>query len=133
MLPWFFTIIFTIMEMGNLAFHMIVINHAAYETARYGGMVVTPPRGGEPSINRQELETFLQGIVKTAKVVEAVAVPTVRDRQAGITNNDLELIISYDVPLIFPISNIILSKPPGSGKRNVKVMIRMPIERPLER
>ncbi len=133
-LPWFFTIIFTIMEMGNLAFHMILVNHAAYETARYGAMIVTPKAGGPPVILTQPLTDFLQRIIgKNARVDSAYDEETIFDLQAGIMNRDLVITVVYDVPLIFPISSIIMSKPKGSGKREVKVVVRMPVERPLEK
>ncbi len=37
-LPVFLGIVFTIMEIGNVSFRLIVLNHATYEVARIGGM-----------------------------------------------------------------------------------------------
>lgn len=130
-LPVFLTIVFTIMEMGNLAFHTIVLHHAAWEVARIGSMRATPPGGGEPSINTTLLESRLQQIFSTAKIHESHSESTVFDNQAKIMNHDLVLTVLYPVPLIFPLSSFLLSKPVGSGRRNVLATVRMPIERPL--
>lgn len=130
-LPVFLTIVFTIMEMGNLAFHTIILHHAAWEVARIGSMRATPPGGGEPAINTAVMTSIVQRIFSTAKVDDARAEPTVYDQQAKIMNHDLVVTVMYPVPLIFPLSSILLSKPMGSGKREVTATVRMPIERPL--
>ncbi len=44
---------------------------------------------------------------------------------------DLVCTGSEDVPLIFPISSIVLAKPAGSGTRMLTATVRMPIEQPL--
>ena len=130
-LPVFLTIIFTIMEMGNLAFQMILLNHATWEVARIGAMTATPRGGGSPAVNSNLLKSRLQAILATADIKESHKESTVLDHQAGQMNYDLVITSAYKIPLIFPISNILLSKPKGSGKREVYVTIRMPIEQPL--
>ena len=134
-LPIFFTIIFTIMELGNVAFQVILFNHALFETVRYGSMTVTPSLGGSPNISVNALDEFLsKKILATAHVISARADPApFDDRQAGVRNNDLVVTATYPIPLIFPFSNFILSKPPGSGHREITLTQRMPIERPLDK
>ena len=132
-LPVFLTIIFTIMEMGNLAFQMILLNHATWEVARIGAMTATPRGGGSPAVNSTLLKSRLQAILASADIKESHKESTVLDRQAGQMNYDLVITSVYPIPLIFPISNILLSKPKGSGKREVFVTIRMPIEQPLSK
>lgn len=130
-LPVFFMIIFLIMEMGNVAFQMILINHATWEVARIEAMLATPKGGGEPNLNSMRMQSRLEAVIKTAKVHKSSYEGTVYDRQAEVMNKDLVLTTRYPIPLIFPISNFILSKPKGSGHREVFVTVRMPIERPL--
>ena len=130
-LPVFMTIIFHIMEMGNLAFQMILINHATWEVARIGAMTATSNDGKSTSPKRQELQNVLSRIVATARVLRAEPQTTIPDKQEGGMNSDLVVTTLYPVPLIFPISNFMMSKPKGSGHRDVVVEVRMPIERPL--
>lgn len=130
-LPVFLTIVFTIMEMGNIAFQMILLNHATWEVARIGAMTATPRGGGSPGVNSNLLKSRLQSILASAEIKESHKEATVLDRQAGQMNYDLVITSVYPIPLIFPISSIMLSKPKGSGKRRVFVTIRMPIEQPL--
>lgn len=132
-LPLFLGIVFTILEMGNIAFHIIIIQHATWETARYGAMLAAPAGGGgSAAVNKGAMQTFLQRVVKEATVKSAYSLPhDFKDPQADVTNSDLVLITEYPIPLIFPITNIALAKPPGSGKRTVEIKLRMPIEQPL--
>lgn len=130
-LPIFLTIVFSIMEMGNIAFQMILVNHATWEVARIGAMIATPPGGGSPNINSTALLSRLQKMLPSAKIHSSRAESTVFDRQAKIMNSDLVVTVAYPIPLIFPISSFIMSKPKGSGHRMVLTEVRMPIERPL--
>ncbi|MBI4678417.1 MAG: pilus assembly protein [Elusimicrobia bacterium] len=132
-LPLFLAIVFTILEMGNIAFHLILIQHATWETARYGAMIAAPKggKGGGMDVNAGTLEKYLQRVIVAAKVKKAFPSPTIPDPQAGIMSYDLVLTTEYAIPLIFPISNFALSKPPGTGKRLVEITLRMPIEQPL--
>ena len=130
-LPAFFGIIFVIMEFGNIAFQTVLLNHATWEAARIGAMTATPPGGGSPAPKVSQMQGILTRVILSATIVSARAEPTVFDNQAGIQNNDLVLKTRYPIPLIFPISNFFLSRPIGSGTREVQVEVRMPIERPL--
>lgn len=136
-LPVFLTIVFTIMEMGHLAFWVIVLNHATYEVARIGAMRATPPDGGSPRDVTGVMQDFMSKIISTARVVSSKE-PTVEDRQAtqqgGIVHMNHDLVVTgiYEVRMVFPISSIILSNPRGSGRRVIRTTVRMPIERPLK-
>ena len=135
-LPVFFAIVFTIMEIGHLAFWMIVLNHAAYEAARVGALLAGPDPGTSSSgVNigraKQKAQEVLQRIITTA-TCDVASESTAPDRQAGVTNQDLIVKAHYDVHLVFPISSIMLSNPKGSGKYPLDVAVRMPIEQPLK-
>lgn len=130
-LPVFLTIVFTIMEMGYLAFWVIVVNHATYECARIGALKATPRYGGEPRDVVTDMQKVMSRIIPEARV-SAHTEPTVFDNQAGIMNHDIVVTGSYDVKLIFPISNVLLSIPKGSGRRPVRATLRVPIEQPLQ-
>lgn len=133
-LPVFFTIIFTIMEMGNLAFQMILLNHATFEVARVAAMTRTPAALGSPNPREDcpDMIPLMKRIIRSADVV-CHAEETYRDEQADVKNKDLVVTGNYAVPLIFPISNLLLSEPRGSGHRMSHATVRMPIERPLKR
>ncbi len=133
-LPVFLTIVFTIMEMGNLAFWVIMLNHATYECARIGAMEATRQDGSGPRDVAGIMQGVMSRIIETAKIDQSThAEETLTDPQAGVTNHDLVVVGTYDVHLIFPISNILLAKPAGSGIRHLVAIVRMPIEQPLPR
>ena len=123
-LPVFLGIVFTIMEIGYVSFRLIVLNHATFEAARVGGMTYLP------SQSTVQASRVMQEMLQNA-TVDCAAVPTLIDQQEGQMNHDLVCTGSESVPLIFPISRIILAKPAGSGKRTLFATVRMPIERPL--
>ena len=129
-LPVFLTIVFTIMEMGYLAFWVIMLNHATYECARIGAMVAEGPDGGQPEDVTPTLQTFMSRMIKGA-VVASQDIPTLMDNQADVQNYDLLVTGTYKVPLVFPISSILLATPIGSGHRTISTSVRMPIEQPL--
>lgn len=138
-LPVFLTIVFTIMEMGHLAFQVILLNHATYEVARIAGMTRMPDSlDGTPRKDCQDLLPLMQSIIASASV-ECDAVETIEDRQAGITNQDVIVTGRNPVSLIFPISNILMSSQlvcpqgPGGGRCTMRAVVRMPIERPLKK
>jgi len=125
-LPVFLGIVFTIMEIGNVSFRLIVLNHATYEVARVGGMTWLLPSGGPG-----KLSTLMSSILPQA-TVSCTTDRTLMDPQAQIQNMDLVCTGSENVKLIFPISSVILSSkgaPPGT--RALHATVRMPIEQPL--
>jgi hypothetical protein len=142
-LPVFLTIVFSIMEMGHLAFWTIVINHATYESARIGSLLATGLDGGEPrdmkgTMNNKFVTMFPTGaegvaVIRSPRIVQSFAQNTLFDDQAKVMNNDLVVTGACDVRLIFPISSVILANPRGSGWRRIDATVRMPIERPLQK
>lgn len=131
-LPVFLTLVFTIMEMGYIAFFVLLLNHATYECARIGAMRATPLSGGEPGNVEPVLRGVMERALPGARVV-GVAVPTLLDPQSNDMNHDLVVTGTYDVRLVFPISSRLFAKPAGTGTRQVEAIVRMPIERPQKR
>lgn len=133
-LPVFLTIIFSIMEMGHLAFWVIVLNHATYECARIGAMEATGLDGSGPRDVTGQMQTIMSRIITTARIEKATHTEaTLTDPQANVTNHDLVVVGSYDAHLVFPISSLLLANPRGSGIRHLEAVVRMPIEQPLPR
>ena len=134
-LPVFLTIVFTIMEMGYLAFWVIVLNHATYEVARIGAMTSTGPEGGEPRDVTTKMQTTMSQIISQARVKAEIDYQRpLYDRQAQVYNHDLLVTGSFNVPLVFPISSILLHSPASNvGHRWIYATVRMPIERPLQK
>jgi hypothetical protein len=129
-LPVFLGIVFTIMEMGYIAFQMIVLNHATYEVARIGAMTQCRPDGSMIG-SCDRLRGVMRRILSTADVSCSVR-ETLKDEQAQIMNYDLVVTGANSVKLIFPISSLMLSEPKGSGHRLLTATVRMPIEQPLK-
>lgn len=125
-LPVFLSMVFLIMETGNISFRLIVLNHATYEVARIGGMTWSNPAMG----NNARMNEMMRRILPKAEV-DCRPEQTLFDDQAGQMNSDLRCTGKEDVKLIFPMSSIILAKPAGSGARALTATVRMPIERPL--
>lgn len=128
-LPVFLGIVFTIMEMGYIAFQMIVLNHATYEVARIGAMTQCRPDGSMIH-GCDRLKAVMHRILASADVACAEQ-DTLQDDQAKIMNKDLIVTGTNSVKLIFPISSLMLSDPRGSGRRLLTATVRMPIEQPL--
>ena len=130
-LPVFLAMVFTIMEIGYISFRLIVLNHAAYEAARVGGMVWSV------SAMQSKVQEVFERLIPSVRSGDAsiVCVPrqTLEDPQAGQMNSDLECTARERVKLIFPISSIILAKPARDGKREIEAVVRMPIEQPLRK
>lgn len=127
-LPVFLTMVFLIMETGNISFRLIVLNHATYEVARIGGMTWSNPALG----NNGKMNEKMRRILPEAGV-NCVTEATLTDPQAEQLNNDLVCTGTENVKLIFPISNVILAKPAGGGTRELKAVVRMPVEQPLKK
>jgi Flp pilus assembly protein TadG len=138
-LPVFLTIVFSIMEMGNVAFWVIMLNHATYECARVGAMRAWPRNGGnQPNDMSGMMDGIMKTIIKDGRVT-GTAAPTLTDRQSGNQNYDLIVTGKCDVQMLFPISSILFSSPlgcpqgPGGGKCTLTVSVRMPVEQPLSK
>lgn len=125
-LPVFLGIIFSIMEIGYVSFHVILLNHATYEVARIGGMTCPPTAGPCPGPSR-----IMPQIIPEA-TVNCISYQTLQDPQALQMNFELHCTGTHQIKLIFPISSIILSDPGTPGMKRLTAVVAMPIERPLQ-
>lgn len=127
-LPVFLSMVFLIMETGNISFRLIVLNHATYEVARIGGMTWSIPSLG----NNGKMNDVMKRILPSAGVY-CSKIETLPDPQADQMNYDLVCTGQEPVQLIFPMSRVILAKPSGTGQRTLTAVVRMPIESPLRK
>lgn len=125
-LPVFLTIVFTIMELGNIAFWVIVLNHGTFECARVGAMLYSDSSAKASQAMNDVMRKFLTNASVSYHTEE-----TLEDPQAKQKNHDLIVDGTYSVHLVFPISSILLAQPKGSGLRQITAEVRMPIEQPL--
>jgi hypothetical protein len=126
MLPIFFSIVFTIMEIGYVSFHLILLNHATYEVARIGGM----SGNASGNVDCGRMGDIMKEIIPTG-TVGCDMKETLTDPQSGQLNHDLIITGSNSIKLIFPVSTVILANPKGTGTRRLQAIVRMPIETPL--
>ncbi|MDR0952780.1 MAG: pilus assembly protein [Elusimicrobiota bacterium] len=138
-LPVFMMIIFVILELGNLAYHTILANHASYELARIGSLVGVRRAGG--GTDTQRIRTKMKdalnnmfglrraGQMDFSAVLQQTGVdPQVRNH----ANEDLVVTLVYRVDLIFPLTSYALADHPKKyGVKRIKTSVRMPVERPL--
>lgn len=143
-LPVFMLMLFLIMELGNLAFQTILAHHSAYELARIGALVAGPKGGedknycdkGNAEIKMREVLCQMFANCNNMSV-SAQCIWTGSDRQVQDTgrshsNHDLEVTMFYPARLVFPGSSFILSDPPRRKRsKTLKVMMRMPVEKPF--
>ena len=134
-LPVFLGIVFTIMEIGYVSFHVILLNHATYEVARIAGMTSASSIAGHPpNVDANHLGNVMFHILGNPTAsVDCVPEGTLPDPQAQQQNYDLICSGRETIKLVFPISSLILSSPGGSGLRPLKAVVRMPVEQPLRR
>lgn len=158
-LPVFLTIVFTIMDLGVLAFWVITLNHATYEVARIGALRAGPDPypasySGQPrdvtSIMDAKLKSMSRGNGVARLCGRGVTEPwvttesptsnaTTFDPQAQQQNYDLVVTGNCIVRYMFPLSSQLLSsgivcpQGPGNGTCKLSVTLRMPIEMPLKR
>lgn len=143
-LPVFFLMLFFIMEIGLLAHKVIVVNHCAYELARIGSLLAGPRGGDDPSSTMtrdvtSQLESVKCKMFRNCGEVRMfVNIEQNRyaayDPQVGPQhrNEDIVVTLIYPVHLIFPGPNYFLSDPPKTKHiKNIKVSVRMPVEKPL--
>ncbi len=144
-LPVFFLLIFLIMEVGYLAFKVILYHHSAYELARIGSLVAGP-RGGvkSSSSDKDFAKTKMDEVLQTMGIVgkecslivgteETLEDPQVKATDSGYhMNEDLLVTLSCNAHLVFPGARYVLSDPPRSkGMRKISVTVMMPIEKPI--
>ena len=140
-LPVFMLMLFFIMELGNLAYQTILVNHSAYELARIGSLIAGPSQGGGGG---RALEGPLRhSLCEMYKNCAAIQMdievdpnpwpdPQVKDTGRIHINEDLIVTLKFPAKLVFPGSKYVLaSRPRGRGIRWIKVQVRMPIEKPF--
>ena len=133
MLPIFLLLVFTVMEIGHLAFRTILLHHAAYEVARIGSLsavAASAPGCPPPVIQAGKMRTIGQAILTNA-TGGAAQEQTLTDPQEGCPHFDLKVTMSQRVPMIFPMTGLILANTAGRRERILVAQVRMPIERPL--
>ena len=145
-LPVFMTLLFFIMEMGNLAYQTILVHHCAYELARIGSLVAGPPGGSmsttsniglaEQKMRSALTKMFLNsGQIKMVVESEVTGVdpqPKAAPTPHTHTNEDLKVMLTFPAKLVFPFSSYWLADPPkGRRIKNLVVRVRMPIEKPV--
>lgn len=142
-LPVFMLMLFFIMELGNLAYQTIVVNHSAYELARIGSLIAGPGQvvGGVSNIGlaRQKMENSLRRMYKNyglirMRVSSEFTYPDPQVMATGLTHISEDLLVKLEFPakLVFPGSRYFLASPPRSrGIRWITVKVRMPIEKPF--
>jgi Flp pilus assembly protein TadG len=137
-LPVFFLMLFCIMEMGNIAFQTILVNHCAYELARIGSLVAGPQQGGGSTSNIGTARTQMQAVLtsqmfKTTAgmaTLSATSETTLYDPQSQHMNEDIIVTLTYKARLLFPGSSYLLASKNMNGYRKITAQVRMPIEKP---
>lgn len=141
-LPVLFLMIFFIFEVGNMAFQTILAHHAAYELARIGSLVAGPAVGASsPAANVSNAQNKLVVLVKQMFPGKNISLscttemtgidPQVAQTRGNHINEDIIVKMIYPVKLLFPGSSYFFATPRGSGIRNLTVIVRMPIEKPI--
>ena len=130
--------VFTIMELGYIAFQTIVTEHAAYECARIGSLwagSLVSTANPEYNVSRARSKASAQLTKMLPKAGLAVCQVAyhqgVDDPQTGKPGADLLIVVENPVRLIFPGSSYMLANPKGTGVRRIRAAVRMPIENPL--
>jgi hypothetical protein len=135
-LPVFLFVVFTIMEIGFLAFHTILLHHAAYEAARIASLTAsaTPSPGCSAPGLTGAYQDVIAKMFKSPIPATAVAqgpIPTLTDPQEGCMNYDVAVTVSRRIPMVFPLTGVVLGNTPDHRARVIQATVRMPIERPL--
>lgn len=137
-LPVFMSLLFFIMEIGNMGFQTILAHHCAYELARIGSLVAGP-HGGDAGAGsdagkaNQKMKSVLMTMFPASPGVrvEGHIVQTTYDKQAERMNEDLLVTLTYPAKLIFPVSSVALAdEPRGRRIKRIIVKVRMPVEQP---
>lgn len=138
-LPVFLLIVFMIMELGNLAFWTIIVNHMAYEGARIGSMWAgadQPRQAPKFDTGRatQKIQDQLRKALPRAVVGVKLDPNSYKDPQDGQEARDLIVTVRQPVQLIFPMTPWVLRLSPAcrgnSGQCIISASVRMPVENP---
>ncbi|MBI5242643.1 MAG: pilus assembly protein [Elusimicrobia bacterium] len=133
-LPVFLFVVFTIMEIGFLAFHTILIHHAAYEAARVASLTASAHASAtcsEPGLTGDYQAKVIGPMFQGTASASARKVKTLRDPQEGCWNYDVVIDVTRTVPMVFPMTGFVLGNTPDRRARVLTASVRMPIERPL--
>jgi Flp pilus assembly protein TadG len=134
-LPIFLWLVFVIMEIGFLAFQTLLLHHAAYEAARIASLTAKSTPSASCSV--PALTNDYQKALAMFKAPSPAAahvygpIQTLLDPQEGCMNYDVAVEVTRVVPMVFPMTGIVLGNVPGNRARLLKATVRMPIERPL--
>jgi hypothetical protein len=135
MLPVFLFLVFLIMEIGHLAFRTILLHHAAYEVARIGSLTAYPMTAAKgcaaPTLDGDAMETTRKKILRDSAGTYTPVPHSFSDPQDCCPNYDLVVVLSDNVPMIFPMTGFALGDAAGKTARRLTAAVRMPIERPL--
>ncbi|MFC1679888.1 TadE/TadG family type IV pilus assembly protein [Elusimicrobiota bacterium] len=133
MLPFFCLMVFTIMEVGHLAFRTILLHHAAYEVARIGSlsaMTSASPGCAAPALDGGRMQQVAKSILTDVTMYPALE-STLSDPQEGCAHYDVVVTMTQPVPMIFPMTGMILANTSDRRHRSLAATVRMPVERPL--
>lgn len=145
-LPVFMLMLFFIMELGNLAYQVILTHHCAYELARIGSLVAGPPGGSsgtrsdvgkaETKMRSALSKMFVSPgqikLIVTSEVTSIDPQPRASPNPHTHPNEDLLVTLIFPAKLIFPGSSYFFAdQPKGRRIKNITVRVRMPIEKPV--
>ena len=145
-LPVFMLMLFFIMELGNLAYQTILAHHCAYELARIGSLVAGPPGGSSSTTSdvgmaegkmRSVLEKMFKNpgqiqLIVASEVTGVDPQPKASPNPHTHTNEDLVVTLIFPAKLVFPGSSYAFAdKPKDLRIKNIRVTVRMPIEKPV--
>ena len=138
-LPVFLMIIFVVLELGNMAYRMILAHHVSYELARVGSLVGVKKHSGNTDSQRinskmkEALNKMFGQRGAQSMQFSAVLQKTSNDPQVkNHANEDLVVTFVYKVQLLFPLTSYIFADEPKILViKSIKATVRMPVERPL--
>lgn len=136
MLPVFLFLVFTIMEIGYLAFRTILLHHAAYEVARVGSLTAYQAVAAQgcvaPKLDEPSMDRVKDQILRQARGSYTHEEHDFQDPQDCCVNYDLVVNLVDNVPHIFPMTGVALKVACKSASTcRLEASVRMPIERPL--
>ena len=135
-LPVFMLLIFMIMQIGFFSFQAIVTHHGAYEVARIASL--TAEKSGCTScwtVSQVKAQAAADKMFKDA-TVKVKEMPTGNDFQESCLHCDVEVRMTRRIPVHLPMINVFMSKVSDNCDSKgclVTAVVRMPIERPLEK
>ena len=134
-LPVLMLMVFFILEYGNIAYHTVLANHASYEFARIGALVISSKPSGK--VNKSQIVRSINSAKKVfgadaQRVTVRVTVQTTGTdpMYKRHRHEDVVVTVMYPVRLAFPgTSWLLASDPKRDGIRKVYATTRMPVEK----